>query len=319
MNPGTREDYSYSNLRLFEQKVGRPVDYPMTLAWGRAAEESAYGRSIRAMVVADGQPVAIAQGILRHRLGLTKLQIGSTSGTGVLWIAGQREAAVGCVRNLMERARPSVSTIFADTALDIPRVMWEPTYTFRIDLKRPLPEIYNQMAPEARRKVRKADKLGVTAEGSTSEPALRQAYAIVDASSQLRGFPNPPARYSIQLHREFEREGIQGCVIARLGDRPISAATFLGNGGTALWWKGGSLEEGYATGSGNVVQHAAIAWLKERGVHTYDLGGTNPRQPQYSGIHAFKKSLGGSLVEGVAGTHMSTVARIGYLARKLTQ
>lgn len=310
-----RNDYSPEDLRLLSSRVGHAPDYSLLHAWSSAAEDSGYGRGERTLALEDGEPVAAAQGILRRRLGLSKLQCGSTSGAGVMWQSGSAEAAVQSIRNLIRRTRPSWTMIFASGPLEIERVAWEQAYTFQLDLRPSFEDVVRRMTPEARRKVKRAQRLGVAVDAGSDEGTLKVAYALITAAAKKRGFSVLPEAYSMALHRHFDREGFQGCVVARIDDRPVSAATYLGNRHTAIWWKGGSSEEGYRTSAGNLVQHAAIGWMMDHGILTYDLGGTHPNRPQYAGIHEFKSSLGGVLSKTVSGSRVSRIGRIALRVR----
>lgn len=305
-----RDNYSNDDVEVLERSAGRALDFSLYLVWGQAAESSLYGRAIRSMATRNNKPIALAQGILRRRYGVSKLQCGSTSGAGVAWSPGEEQAAIDCLQSLVNRSRPALTQVFSPTVLSMTGFSWENAYTFQVDLRRPLSQIHDAMTPEARRKVRRAQRKGITAEARRDESSLREAYELISDSARERGYPDLPRDYSLSLHRAFDHGGSQGCVIASSKGRAVSAATFLGTRDKVIWWKGGSTQEGYETSAGNLVQHTAIAWLKQAGVSTYDLGGTSPHKAEYAGIHQFKSSLGGILVTTAAGSAMSRLGRL---------
>ena len=310
MNAVIRPDYDQDELRRFEAATGSPVDFTLTLAWARAAEASGYGEGVRAMVTLDGDPVALAQGILRRRYGITKLASGSNGGVGLAWRTGHDDAGLACLDHLLRRTRPSGFQIFSAVVVPLPRLKWEPAFTFEINLEPPLGTIIDRMSKEARYAARRAEKLGVSVRVADTRADLNRAYDLIERTSEARHFALPPRNYSLALHREFGKEGHQTCVVATLAGTPVSAAALLGSGRKVSWWKGGSTEEGYRASAGNPVQLAAIRWAKDSGFRTYDLGGTDPHRETYAGIHRFKASLGGNLVERTLGNRTTRMFRL---------
>lgn len=309
-----RQDYGRDDLAKFEETTGTAIDFTMAPAWTRAAEVSGYGVGVRAAVFDHDIPVALAQGIVRRAHGFTKLACGSNGGAGCLWVPGREKAARDCLEDLVRRTRPSVVEIFAIHEIAVPEVSWEPAYTFEVDLTSSLDDILGGMSKDARHATRRAERLGVSVRTSKSEKDLETAYGLIERTSEARRFPLPPRAYSRALHREFEKAGHQACVLAIRDGNFVSAVTLIGQGRKVSWWKGGSTEEGHRASAGNLVQLAAIQWAKTRNAGIYDLGGTDPRRKVYEGIHRFKGSLGGRLVERRLGSRTSRLARVGLRA-----
>lgn len=307
MNVGVRPDYSESDLARFEEALGRKVDFTLTHAWSRAAEAARYGKGVRALLVKDGEVAALAQGIVRRRLGFRKLAFGSNSGVGEAWIDDPSDATE-CLLSLVRRTRPSVLEAFASAEHRLPGVRWEPAYSFEVDLRPSGEAILSKMHKEARYASRHAERAGVKVTTLEDLDGAKRAYALIDSAAEVRGFAVPPRTWSLALHREFREAGRQAAILATLGGTVVSTATLLGYGGKVAWWKGGSTEEGYRLNAGNLVQVEAVRWAKNAGFELYDLGGTHPTDPEYSGIHRFKASLGGRLVETRIGRWESKVA-----------
>jgi lipid II:glycine glycyltransferase (peptidoglycan interpeptide bridge formation enzyme) len=268
------------------------------------------------MAIEEGVQVALAQGIVRRRKTVPKLSCGSNSGFGVLWKEGKETAAVGCLADLARRTRPAVFEVFSEVPLAVPRFTWEKAFTFWIDLRKPLETIVDLMKREARKKIRRAERLGVSAMVVEDQPTVKQAYDLIHETAGSKRFPVPPKEYSLALHRQFATLGHQGCAVALLDGKIVAAAALLGYGRKVAWWKGGSSPEGYKTSAGNLLQLAAIEWSKKSGFEIYDLGGTDPIRSAYARIHEFKSSLGGDLVEMSQGSHSSATAR---LARRVAR
>lgn len=309
-----RQDYGVEDLAKFEETTGTAIDFTMVPAWTRAAEVSRYGAGVRAAAFEDGVPIAFAQGITRTRHGFTTLSCGSNGGVGCLWAPDRKRAASDCIEDLARRKSPSAVNIFANQDLALLGVSWEPAYTFEIDLTPGLDSIFGRMGKNAVKHARRAEKLGVSIRISESDSDIEAAYGLIEEASEARRFPLPPRAYSMALHREFGRAGHQACVLALHDGQVVSAVSLIGHGRKVSWWKGGSTEEGYRASAGNLVQLAAIRWAKTRNATVYDLGGTDPRRQVYEGIHRFKSSLGGILVETRLGSRTSRLARLGLRA-----
>src|SRR2546427_12452050 len=104
-----QHEYTAEELRAFEARLGASVDFTLSLPWAKAAEESRFGRGVRALALDNGEPVALAQGIARRRGTFSKLSCGSNSGIGVDWTEGGQEAAAACGSDLVKRSRASIA------------------------------------------------------------------------------------------------------------------------------------------------------------------------------------------------------------------
>src|SRR5437773_2168664 len=104
-------------------------------------------------------------------------------------------------------------------------------------------------------------------------------------------------------------------ILAKQDGRTIAAVHVLGARGIASWWKGGATEEGYSLNAPTVAMATAIQVAAKHGFDTFDMGGTHPTDPKYRGIHLYKSSFGGRLVETFLGHRSTMIART---ARRLT-
>ncbi len=264
----------------------------------------------------DGKPIAILQGTVRSQYRVRKLLCGSTSGTGVAWLPGEDDAARGCFEAACKATRPAIAQVFSTGPVDLDGIEWLPSNTFQLRLDRPFASIVATMEKRARHAARRAERLGVKVEQGTDPHTMDQAYEVIESAARERKFPVPPRSYSLALHRAFDSAGAQRCFVARVDGHVVSSVSVLGYGTKVAWWKGGSLREGYRRSAGNALQLAAIHWAKDRGFRIYDFGGTDPRDPTYSGIHRFKASFGGTPVESSVGTRTTALARHALKVRK---
>src|SRR5438445_11384027 len=148
--------------------------------------------------------------------------------------------------------------MIAPAHLNLPGVSWENSYTFHVYLRKPADAILSAMKREARKKIRRAERLGVSARVVEDLPRIEEAYDLIHATADTKDFPVPPKEYSLSLHREFAKLGRQGVAISVLGGEVVAAASLLGYGRKVAWWKGGSSPEGYKTSAGNLAQFAAM-------------------------------------------------------------
>lgn len=301
---GYDEDDVKDFVRIFHSLSGQdnfqPFDFTLTTFWGEAATKSGFASERRYVLLKNEDPVGIFQGLAQKRFFFKSMRAGSTSGNGIVALPGFLNDDLGFfLAQILKRERFSDLAIFTPSSLNVPNFVAKFNYTIYIDLTLDVDEIFRDMDKKTRNRVRRAEKDGIQVEFSDSSEALMEAYKVISLASEGDGYSIPPLSYNMQLHECFKREGC--CSVVALSHRKdsqkvISAAHLIGFDKKLVLWQAGSTKEGYKLSAGSLVQAEIIKWAKDHGNLIYDMGGTNPHEAVYSGIHRFKSGFGGSLI-----------------------
>jgi hypothetical protein len=285
---------------LSEASEFKPFDFTLTTFWGEAAVRAGLASQRRYMLLRNGSPVGLFQGLVQRKFLYKSIRAGSTSGNGIMLLPGFSENIMrSFLLKIFGLERFSDVAVFTPLSLHVPDFVEKFNYTFYIRLTLELDEIFRNMDKKTRNRVRKAEKEGVQVDFADSSKALKNAYDVISLASDGSVYSIPSWSYTVQLHECFKRQGY--CSVVALGHRKdsekvITAAHLIGFDKKLVLWQAGSAEEGYKLNAGSLVQAEIIKWGKTHGYLIYDMGGTNPKESIYSGIHRFKSGFGGSLV-----------------------
>jgi len=285
----------------YDSKTGsfRPFDFTLTTFWGEAAEKAGYASQRRYVLLEDGNPIGLFQGLIKTKFIYKGLVAGSTSGNGIAILPSISLSVVRpFLLRILKRERVSALSIFTPVSLNIPRFTEETNYTLYVNLDLDEEEIFRNMKKKTRNRVKKARKSGVMVVFSSSIKALKKAYDVINSASTLRSFSTFPWRYAVRLHEYFQSNGCESVVALsyRDGETVLSAAHLVGFDKKLVLWQAGSTEKGYKMNAGSLIQAEVIERAKNLGYLIYDMGGTDPENPIYAGIHRFKSGFGGSLI-----------------------
>lgn len=276
----------------------RKFDFTLTTEWGDAWSDAGEGSTCKYRLVRDGRVTGVFQGLIRSKYFYSYMRAGSTSGNGLAIVTDdpERDSGIFLREILCREKRLSDYSIYAECAPLLAGVTVKPHHTFHIDLTKSLEEIFLSMHKNTRRDIRKARKRHVEVEVSRSTIALKETYALTASVSVEKGFLLPRLKWLECIHKQFSNCGDSISVLASCNGQLVSAGYFLGYDRKMNWIIGGSTSTGYKTDAGTLVQAKIIEWAKAIGYTVYDMGGTNPSDPTYAGIHAFKSNFGGKLV-----------------------
>jgi hypothetical protein len=279
--------------------VFQPLDFTLTTSWREAAEKASYASAIRYIMYKNGKPVGLFQGLVQKKLFYKSLLAGSTSGNGIAMLKGSSlNLMKHFLLQILKREKFSAVSIFVPTPASIPGFSEKANYTLYIHLNRDIDELFKKMEKKTRNRVRKARKLGVTVDFSTSQKALREAYNVIHHTSAMKSISAFPWRYTVRLHECFQGNGCESMIALGYagGEAVQSAAHLIGFDKKIILWQAGSTEKGYKLNVGSLLQAEIMEHSKNSGYLIYDMGGTDPNDPIYAGIHRFKSGFGGSLI-----------------------
>lgn len=279
----------------------RSFDFTLATEWGEAWSNAEEGSTCRYRLLRDGKVAGVFQGLIRTKYFYSYMTAGLTGANGLAIISDQlsKDSEIFLREILNRERRLSNYSIFANLAPTLPGVIVAQSHTFHIDLTKPLDQIRLSMRKGTRWAIEKAQKNDVNIDVLHSTRALRQTYELVAANSRQKGFLIPSLNWLENLHDQFSNCGDSVSVLASSEGNLLSAAYFLGFDGKMNWIMAGSTSAGNRKQAGNLVQMRIIEWAKTHGYGIYNMGGTNPSEPIYAGIHAFKSGFGGELVSNV--------------------
>jgi peptidoglycan pentaglycine glycine transferase (the first glycine) len=149
-----------------------------------------------------------------------------------------------------------------------------PLRTMLVDLRPPIDDIWNSFRPNARNRIRLAEKRGVRVRVGSEE----------DVASFVRLFEETGSRHGIRLGR-IEPLVLAGPIFGPLGTMRMYLASgddedlagimlFLGGTMATYLWGGSAASEKARWFNPNQLLHwTAMQWARERGCTTYDLFG----------------------------------------------
>ena len=299
------ESWDPTELESLEKEANLR-SFALDPAWVEAAVSSEYARPQILGVREAGSLRAACVGLRRSRAGLSKVVCGTNGGVGLIF-ADTRAAAV-LIRGMLRRWQPSELQIFGPQNVPETSIDWGPCYTFHIDLRIQAENVLRNFKKQTRHGLRQALERGVTAATAVGSE-VEEAFDLIASTANEKRFRLPPRRYLAALHQSFARSGLSEVIVAKQDDSLLAAVHVLGARGVASWWKGGATPKGYSENASTVAMWTAIKAAADHGFETFDMGGTHPSDPKYQGIHRYKASFGGRLVQTFVGLRSTLVAR----------
>lgn len=287
---------------------------------GGLQQSWAYGQALTSMGVrvhraalldGDGQPLGLAQFMVRRFLGYVSL---ASCTRGPVWRDGVTPAERAAGYRALRRGIPTRAlrvTLFSpDQPID-EAVAQEVSGQWRVmtgystvllDLRRPLEDLRSDLDGKWRNRLVKAEADAPFT--ARVEPNLPECQRLLERESQQRA-----ERKFLGLPTDFVTRYIDaapsreaGFAVAHASDRKetVAAMLFLVHGSGATYHVGWANEAGRKANAHNLLLWRGIEYLRRIGVQTLDLGGVNTRD--LPGITRFKLGTGGR-VTTLAGTY----------------
>lgn len=169
--------------------------------------------------------------------------------------------------------------------------------TITLDLTRSADAILAAMSQNTRRKVRTAEKKGVTVRAATLDD-LDTLYALYRETGARDGFLIRPPDYYEKAWRDFMRAGLAQAFIAESDGQAIAHVILFHVARTCWYFYGASANEQREKMPNYALQWAAIQWAQAQGYTVYDFWGapnTFDESDSMWGVYEFKRGFRGEV------------------------
>lgn len=164
--------------------------------------------------------------------------------------------------------------------------------TFVLDLSLSLDELRSQLDKKWRNQLTRAERNKLTVTSSPNTEEYRTFCGIYREMHARKGFAT---RVDIDefgrmqaLLPESQRMQV---LICKDNGVPVAGLVASALGNSAIYLLGATSDQGLNAKGAYLLQWTLIAWLRERGIQSYDLGGIDPLGNP--GVYHFKKGLSG--------------------------
>lgn len=170
--------------------------------------------------------------------------------------------------------------------------------TIVIDLMADEDALLMRLSQNTRRKVRVAEREGVTVRAAT-ESDLPMLYDLYVETGARDGFLVRPRAYYERAWRDFMRDGLCHPLIAEVEGQPVSHVVLYKFGQTAWYFYGASREIHRDKMPNYLLQWEAMRWAKSQGCTRYDLWGAPDVFDDTDGmwgVYQFKRGFRGTVI-----------------------
>ncbi len=173
--------------------------------------------------------------------------------------------------------------------------------TITIDLRPDEDALLAQMSQNTRRKVRTAEKKGVSVRTGTTAD-LDTLYQLYKMTGERDGFITRPLDYYRQAWERFMRAGLAHVLIAESEGAAIAHVILLHFGRTCWYFYGASSNEQRDKMPNYLLQWEAMRWAKAQGYEVYDLWGAPDKFDESDsmwGVYEFKRGFRGTVTRHI--------------------
>lgn len=173
--------------------------------------------------------------------------------------------------------------------------------TIVLDLAPDEDALLAQMSQNTRRKIRTAEKKGVTVRAG-SPADLDTLYALYAATAQRDRFIIRPLDYYRRAWQSFMEAGLAHALIAEVEGAPVAHVILFRFGRTCWYFYGASANEHRERMPNYLLQWEALRWARAQGCARYDLWGApdvfDDSDPLW-GVYEFKRGFRGTVTRHV--------------------
>lgn len=294
------------------------TDYSVYQTWEyqQVRAERARQRISRILIVDDNDSPLLMGQVRIKRVPMLRLTIGYIQSGPLIQVTPYhessalqaliqlRQAFLGSIVNVL-RLVPNIENddhgerwIGLFSSAGFQRVMSEPPYhTMIVSLADSPEQILSRIDREARRIIRKAERMNIDFKEDTSEEFFDILKRLYAEAKERKGFRGIDADDFAESQKLFAEEDKARILIAYHGNEPISAHATSHFGITAIPLITANTPEGLKCGSSYLVWWKAYLRAKELGMQYYDLGGIDEKLNPKG--YLFKKGMGGEEVSHI--------------------
>lgn len=164
--------------------------------------------------------------------------------------------------------------------------------TFLVDLTPPLEELRRRLDAKWRNKLKGSEKNNLTVVSGHGSEEYRSFCEIYTQMRERKSFETSVDADEFERIQEALPES-QRMRVLICQDKGVPVAGLVASaiGDTAIYLLGATSDAGLNAKGAYLLQWTMIAWLKERGVKSYDLGGIDPEGNP--GVYYFKRGFSG--------------------------
>ncbi|MBZ0298975.1 MAG: peptidoglycan bridge formation glycyltransferase FemA/FemB family protein [Anaerolineae bacterium] len=173
--------------------------------------------------------------------------------------------------------------------------------TITLDLTQSEDDLLAQMSGNTRRKVRTAQKKGVTVRDGTLDD-LDTLYDLYRVTGQRDDFLIRPLEYYRQAWQAFMQAGLAHALIAEFEGQPIAHVILFHFGRKCWYFYGASANDERQRMPNYALQWEALRWAKAHGYATYDLWGAPDvfdEGDSLWGVYEFKRGFRGTVTRHI--------------------
>jgi lipid II:glycine glycyltransferase (peptidoglycan interpeptide bridge formation enzyme) len=165
--------------------------------------------------------------------------------------------------------------------------------TFLVDLRPSLDELRKGLDPKWRNKLKQAERNGLTVISGHGMEEFRAFCEIYSEMRKRKSFESTvDAEEFGRIQATLEESERMHVLICQQQGVTVAAIVASAMGDSAIYLLGATSDAGLSAKGAYLLQWTMIAWLKERGIKYYDLGGIDPeRNP---GVFYFKRGFSGA-------------------------
>ncbi|GAB4521614.1 MAG: peptidoglycan bridge formation glycyltransferase FemA/FemB family protein [Anaerolineae bacterium] len=173
--------------------------------------------------------------------------------------------------------------------------------TILIDLTKSEDDLLAEMSQNTRRKVRTAEKKGVTLRAATLND-LDTLYALYRITGERDAFLIRPPGYYEKAWRDFMQAGLAHALLAEFEGEPIAHVILFHFGQKCWYFYGASANDHREKMPTYALQWEAMRWAKAQGYTLYDMWGApddfNEADTMW-GVYQFKRGFRGTVTRHI--------------------
>jgi serine/alanine adding enzyme len=181
---------------------------------------------------------------------------------------------------------------------------------FLIDLTCSPEEIWAGIRSNARRNIRKAERLNVHVREANDMADIDTAYGVLHQAYKRLRVPLPPASLFRATFEILTPANMMRVLLASVDGVAVGALTLLLHKRVAIYWYTGILRQHAAYRPADLLVWRGLELARELGFQTFDFGGGGIPQRDY-GVRDFKAKFGGELVNFGRNTRIHAPIRFG--------